>query len=839
MSDGALAAELREAVDELQSYLSDQVPPLLVLDSAQLLLRHSPELGAELVRNWVNGQRRAPGAAGAVDYLFHAIKKLELLAKLRLVEPEPWKIYVTHVVEILVAQAPAAERERLRGYLLEASEGEASLAPSVQVLHRAGSATAPAAAAAPAASAEVPAELASEMRRFSMLLSRLNEAQPAAGAEEARRAALGEAAPQLLVAAARSARTQSELEEHLMSLSRAGLMTSARLSELFTTLSQGLPNWWVGDPTGAAPAYESPPVQAMQRIVELAGDPTRTASHFRELLNAVKEQFNAGALPRAVQVLDVARRLMAEGRIDKASADLMLAPAHEELDAAQLMAQTQQPQSLPLLRRLMSFYPALTPQGLLVTLDDEPDRARRRLWIALLEAHGVPARLAALDRLEKSLAETPLIGGHTMWLQRNFVYLLHRIKPAAGEDVTREVKLVVRCAELANPAPLVREALIDLGQRRHPEAEAALAQRLEQIERWLELPGGGGPHDAAELRRMLALVVAGLARQGTRSARRAVATHGLAQRPALGDTLERLGELGAFDLAEDPELVDKLLDALRAQLPVRVLGLSIRRPEGAQDLVRALQSTRSEAVKTVFQDIVRRFPEEPFGQAAAGVLANWSTVPVAEPDTSLADALTPMPVAAPAAAPTASLAGDLEVFGLPELLQTLQQTEASGRLLLRTRAGKTMGEIQLDRGLVRDAKVRNLTMPDAFYQIMEATEPGTFEFTRQPPAAQAGGRDIMGLLMEGMRRYDELQRARALAPDHALLRPTGTRPTPPPEETDGAFIRELWTRLRESATPRQCEEAVAADAYRIRVLLTHWLAEGALQIHEAPELLPP
>src|SRR6185436_2912498 len=123
-----------------------------------------------------------------------------------------------------------------------------------------------------------------------------------------------------------------------------------------------------------------------------------------------------------------------------------LGTAHEELDAAQLMAQTQQAGNLPLLRRLLNFYPALTSEGLLRMLDNEPDRAKRRLWLALLEAHGLPARQHALDRLEASFGDAGN-AAHVAWLQRNFVYLLHRIRPAHGDDPVREVRLVARCTE--------------------------------------------------------------------------------------------------------------------------------------------------------------------------------------------------------------------------------------------------------------------------------------------------------------------------------------------------------------------------------------------------------
>lgn len=841
MPESALSGELREAVDELQAYFSDQLPPLLVVDSARVLLAQPPELGAEVVRAWVGGQLHAAGSSvSTVDFLFHAVKKLQHLGRLKLVDPQGIQSYLEGVIAVLGAQVAPAEREALRAFLLQASEAE-SLPAQVQMLHRPATVTAAAAAPGPPAglstqigpSTRVPAEVAevaTNLRHFSLLLSRLDAASPRFGGEQSRRDALTEQAPQLLAAAAQSANSQAELEQHLQSLSRLGLMTNVRLSEIFTTLSQGLPNWAVAE----APAHDSAPVQAMQRIVDLAADPARAAAYFRELLVTITKQFNDRSLPRAVQVLEVARRVLAEGKVEKKSADLMLGTAHEELDAAQLMAHTQHAANLPLLRRLLNFYPALTPEGLLRMLDNEPDRSRRRLWLALLEAHGLPARQHALDRLEGSFASTSP-PAHTLWLQRNFVYLLHRIRPAQGDDPVREVRLVARCTELNLPPPLVREALIDLGLRHHAEAEAVLRARLEQMEKLLEQPGGA-PHDAPELLRMLALLVSGLARQGTASARRTVVEHGLRQRPALGDTLERLGELGGYDLAADPETVDRLLAALRAQLPMRVLGLSIRRHElGPHHLVRALQSTHSDAVRAAFEDVARRFPTEPFGQAAATALQNWHKAPAAAPD---AEVSTPPP---PAAAPAAGLAGDLEVFGLPELLQTLSQAESSGRLLLRDRAGHPAAEIVLRKGQVREARVRKLGMPDAFYQLLETPQPGTFEFNRLPDGSVADGEtfNVMGLLMEGMRRYDELQRARVLAPDHTFLRSTGNRPSPPAEETDGGFIRDLWRQVKDGRTPSQCEEAIAADAYRIRSLLAHWLAEGSLAAVEAPETAAP
>src|SRR5688500_5807541 len=543
MPEGALESELREAIEDLEAYLSDQVAPLLVIDSVTVLLRQQPSLGAEVIRAWIGAQLRAPGShVGLEDYLYHAVKKLQLLGRLKLVEEEPLTAWIREVAELLLGQVPEGQRERMRALLEQARAGEASLASTTQVLHRpvvggVGGVGAP----VEGASAGITAEVAASMRQFALLLSRFSGEGKRQGADELRLDS-AELAPQLLAAAAESARSQGELDQYLASLSRAGLMTQVRMSDLFNTLSLGVPNWWVGGGESAMPAPESAPIQAMHRIVSLA-DPGHTRAHFRELLKTVAQQCNGHALPRAVQVLEVARRLLAEGKVDKTTSDLILATAHEDLDPAELMAQTQQAATLPLLRSLLGAYPALTPAGLLSMLDDEPDRARRRLRLALLEVHGPPARQAALERLQQSI-EQGEHGDLAAWRQRNFVYLLHRIRPPAGDDPRREIALVARCCELGTIAPLVREALVDLALRRHPDAEAVLRQRLEQIERALETPGG--PYEPPELRRMLSLVVGGLVRQGTSASRRVVADHGLKQKPHLGDTLERMGELGSL-----------------------------------------------------------------------------------------------------------------------------------------------------------------------------------------------------------------------------------------------------------------------------------------------------
>ena len=90
--------------------------------------------------------------------------------------------------------------------------------------------------------------------------------------------------------------------------------------------------------------------------------------------------------------------------------------------------------------------------------------------------------------------------------------------------------------------------------------------------------------------------------------------------------------------------------------------------------------------------------------------------------------------------------------------------------------------------------------------------------------------DIMPLVMEAARRYDELRRASALVPDGVSLKPTGAKPSALPGAKDVRFLRAVWTQACSGSTPEQCEAAVTADSYRIRALLAHWVEEGSLQL---------
>ena len=296
--------------------------------------------------------------------------------------------------------------------------------------------------------------------------------------------------------------------------------------------------------------------------------------------------------------------------------------------------------------------------------------------------------------------------------------------------------------------------------------------------------------------------------------------HGLKGSGAVSGSVARLGHLGGHDLSSQEELVDRLLKALRSALPVKVLGIVLASSSDAEarHLVKALSGTPAPSVQRLFEDVVRKYPDKEFGREARKLLSFFE-----------------QPRKAPEAPGSASLAGDLEVFGLPTLLQTLEQTLATGLLTLKDGRGTEIGCVAFEGGKVRGAAFRTLRGTDAFHQLLERPAAAVFGFARaaslRPEDVNfATPQPVMGLLLEGMRRYDELQRAAALIPDGARLRSTGSKPTRLPQEADPNLLSAVWTRVAQGATAAECETVAATDAFRVRRLLVHWVEEGSLQV---------
>jgi hypothetical protein len=842
-----ITADVREALIELQQYLSDSIPPLMVSDAMTLLLDYPAELTSVEINAWTAAQFRSKlGTVPVSDYIYHAVDKIHQLGSFGLLPNERLRSYLDELIPLVVRQCPEDDRELLRAHLARLGEGDAVDAAAVELVRRQVGSRNPLASeksesGGAAAEGTISVELAKKLKRFGLLLERWEASaagkEPgapgtgpsAAAAPETRAAGAADRETtasekkrrdeallsQLISNAATACDSDKELAQALEQLRRIGL--EMQTADAFRVLGRALPGWAIPpgveslEQTGSAAGPSAS--AAIRKIVTLPEDPAEVGKRFHEMLQAAVEQFNRGSLPRAARMFEVAERLIADKRIDAAAVDGASRRAFDTLDLEKLRTLGEHPEKHALLRKLLNFFSGLRVKALLDAIRVEEKRERRRLFLSLLEIHGAEARDAALARLQQMAkdGETPEEEWH---FKRNLVYLLRRVPRPADQPADAELEAVVRLSEPGLPPPLVKESLGALGQIRHEKAEAALIARVEGLEQLLAKKGDA-PFDEAELQPLLERAVTTLARLGTPTSRRVVAEHALRKKGPLGDAAPRLAELASQDLSDDPELVAFLLKSLQAELPFKMLGLVLKKNEDRiVSIVEALGGTPLPLVRKTLESVVESFPGQECARTAAKVLSGF--------DTRRSEATA-----------AASLSGDLELFELPSLLQSLGVSEATGALVLRDQKGNVAGSITLDHGKVRGAQTGILKGDDACYQFFERPFPGTFAFTKQELPPRKDGdpplREVVPLLLEGMRRYDEFQRSAALVPDALYLTGSGQKPKALPEEPDAVLQQQVWARASTGASPRLCEESIPADSFRIRRLFAHWLEEGSLK----------
>src|SRR5262245_8837310 len=176
--------------------------------------------------------------------------------------------------------------------------------------------------------------------------------------------------------------------------------------------------------------------------------------------------------------------------------------------------------------------------------------------------------------------------------------------------------------------------------------------------------------------------------------------------------------------------------------------------------------------------------------------------------------------------------GDLEVFGLPSLLQSFTDSGVTGTLTLKTTKGDPYATVSIIKGKFRTAQYGIVSGESAFYQLFEKQQPGGFQFSRSLEpirGSEADLQELLPLMLEAMRRHDEVQQYKSLIPDDTRLRAKAQKPLPLQGERDGLLFRDLWLAVQNGATPIDCEASIAHDSYRIRRLLSHWLESGIIE----------
>ena len=789
--------ELQEAVLDLHQYLSDQKPPLMVADSIELLLRYPPEFLAAQINGWVASQQLT---APVSDFLYHGAKKVSVLGDLDLLPKDVLVDRLRESFPALLTFCPEADREMLKENLDRLGLAAPQAAASAAVLHTQAGPAAPPREEKPSVVSDL---MDRGMRRLSLILDRLKPlASPSAPTEQKQ-----EVASQFVTTAAMHAQTTAELEENLAPLRQVGVEVATE--QLFRTLAGSLAGWALPTVEGhAAPVVSKDQIEAVRRIVSLPEDPAEVARRFREMVHAAIEQFNEGQIGRAVALFDLAEQLAAEKKVQPKFVEALRASGHEYLDAARLQSAAARSDYRAQMKRILAFFTPTQPQALLLQLDGEPRRDRRHQILALLEVHGEPARAAAWDLLKASVD-----GAQTdPFFQMNLVYLLRVIRRPDTASVEEEVDVVMRTSARNNPPPLVKQVIAYLGGTRHDKAERALITYLKVFESMMLAPDGAA-YAPPDVEMLLDRTCAALARYGTPRAWRVLVDHGLKAEARLGSPELRLAEAGRVNLSADRELVARLIATIRAELPkTGMAALMSRKGDGkAIALIQALAGTPLPGVYELLQEIAGKYGDRDLGKTAASTLEALATV--GRPP-----------------APPSTLSGDLEMFGLPNLLQTLVQSQLTGVLSILDGEGKPQAGVLVEQGKFRGGHCGPVRGEAAVYQLLERPFKGTFAFVSRDVAGQENlvePQDLFGLLMEGVRRYDEFHRAAGVVPDGAVLTKTDKKPAMV-EGEDRPFAARAFALLASGRPVSQCETELATDPYRLRRLAAQWVEDGAL-----------
>jgi hypothetical protein len=781
------------ALWELQRYLQDEIPPNSAADAIAALMAQPPEVVMQRVAAWSVEQSRGKSVPVS-DLLLHALRKIHVTGELRLLDREAVANYLDRVTTIALRLCPAENRDRLRNdiHVMRMSD-ETTIHAAIPTMRM------------PTLSGQtpVPEDEGQVAKRFSLVFDRLKREMESSTSETAQPEP--QALAQLLTMAATRSQTGQQLNDY-MNMIRP--LTGGKEGNVFVILAGGVPSW---DMASLAPGSYKPPAQvaAMEKIIDLAEDPLVAMKRFREIVAAAIEKFNDGSLGAAVWMLDVAEDTITERKLEITAVDQIRAEVAENVSSVQLRKYTEKKARHAALKLVLEFFPTLHLEYVLGHLRGEARAERRRTLLGIIEAYGISGRDAALANLDRELQRSDV---DTYYL-RNLIFLLHRISRQSDDGIEREMAAVAQASAPGQNIYVIKEAATALGQIKTDASVKALTTRLAEFEATL-LRNDTSSYPAAEMQKLLDRIIAALARIGTPGALLTIARHGMKANPALGDTRARLAALAQHDLSFDEQTVNVLLKALRDDVPGKLLGrLLPKSQDSTVRLIEALSGTRADAVEEMFSDIAQRFADQDIGRAAAQVLEKWS------------------PAEAPGREPAATLTGELEFFGLPSVMQSLGEMRATGMLTLRTKQGQAAAKLAVVDGKFLNAQRGIVRGAEALYDVLERPISGTFAFVPYPTEkmkSDLAPREIMGVLLEGVRRHDELQRILALVPDGMALAKTNVKPTPHEEEDDPAFIRDVWLKASGGAAVAEWEREMPTDSYRVRRLVAHWVEQGAL-----------
>ena len=874
---------------QLEDYLNDTLAPLQVADSIVAFLGREPERANRVISRWADQQLNVNLHAIPIsDLLYHALKKIQVFEDLGLAESDS----LQRIIETAACHArsfcPQDELAEFDAKLTRLYE-DSRMLKTVEFLHRAGleldaepldpdtesedldelrkravearsrppesALPAPAAPETPTAggdgdnkdaepSEQRSAALLAERRkhhpdvesirqdqvtlglkRFSMLVQTLESAT--------RKPQDSERKPwvaHLLSSAALGARNYKEFQEYLNRLKELGLQ-DLHMEQLVKSVAETLPDWYLeGGPAAQPPTAAT---VAMERIVDLSEHESEKSERLKEVVDAAVGHFNRRRLGSALTLFELAEKLIGSSELNSVVEKQIRASARPRLHMGPFRKLSGNPEHHPQLRRVLNFFPDLRVEGLVRRLLKEENRRARHLIMDLLRIHGQEAREAVAELL---ISSTTLSGREWPWyFVRNLIRILRDVPVTADAVAEFELEAVIVYADTIHAIQVVREAVAYLGTVLHPKATEALVQLYYSYRDGSGKLRKGAGTDMAKIQ---SLALTYMLRSDSPHARTVALDAILADARSSGD-FQLLKVLNGVNLTTDRNTLDRLLRTIRLRLPGHGLtgslsALRMQLPrDGWMGKLRGFGATKEAALQSLIQALAGTpAPEvsEILGEVEELALTEGLVRLARKTRTALEEKSFDV-----APGSHAILAGDLEVFGLPNVIQSLSHSEASGTLIIEAKQSNRRAAVRLQHGRFVDAKAGKLRGVEAFYLLMELPLLSSFRFVADNGQKTAKSpQELKTLLFEGMRRRDEFERLRLLVHDEALFKAPDVAPTLPPGEPESALSRRLWGLLKESPRkPAQLEALGLADPYRLRKLLAFWLDSGQLRAVES------
>lgn len=183
-----------------------------------------------------------------------------------------------------------------------------------------------------------------------------------------------------------------------------------------------------------------------------------------------------------------------------------------------------------------------------------------------------------------------------------------------------------------------------------------------------------------------------------------------------------------------------------------------------------------------------------------------------------------------------SLKGDLSELGLADLVEMMSLGAKTGSVTISDTDGDAAGTLLFLNGLLVSASSGPFTGEKAFYALLAVSAGSFFVDSDVSPPEEMPGRSTQPLLMEGMRRLDEVRQLRERLPSWARLALAG--PGQPQDGVEAQVVALLSLASLDIAdVVRRVEQSGRADEYECLLACDRLRERGLLRVQGAGRIL--